>query len=540
MPQPAAGGGGGQGRGGGGRHAAQVAAGIFLTRVLGYVRERVFAHYFGNDSIPADAFRAALRIPNTIRNLLSEGTLAGSFIPVYAALTERPDKAAARALAGAILGLLVLASGVLALLGVALAPAITTVIAQGFDEPRRQLTITLVRILFPMAGLMVISAWCLGILNTHRRFFLPYAAPALWNIAGIVAMLAAGTWFTNRTLPLDAQLYRVALALAWGTVAGSLLQVAVQLPACWKLLHGIALRLSLNLEGVVSVLLAWVPLVLGAGVAQVSGLIDTLLGSFTGPGGVSALGYAQLIQVLPISLFGVSVTAVALPELARDVSAGGQGPAPNEQLRARIAVGFRRIVFFVVPSSIACIALSREIVAALYQTGRFTVHDTALVGNVLAAYGVGLVGQATVKLFASGFYAMRDTRTPVKIAALSLVVSTGLAWALMRWLGAPGIALGSSIGAFLNTTLHLRDLSRRIGSVLRGADWRAFGITLVAGVLAGAAAVGVARLAGGVAPVPRGVAVLGIFGIVYAALTLALQHPDAARTWQSLTAFRER
>ena len=508
--------------------------------MLGYVRERVFAHYFGNDSIPADAFRAALRIPNTIRNLLSEGTLAGSFIPVYAALNERPDKTAARALAGAILGLLVLASGVLALLGIAFAPAITAVIAQGFDEPRRQLTITLVRILFPMAGLMVISAWCLGILNTHRRFFLPYAAPALWNIAGIVAMLAAGTWFANQALPLDAQLHRVALALAWGTVAGSLLQVAVQLPACWKLLHGIALRLSLSFEGVRNVLLAWLPLVLGAGVAQVSGLIDTLLGSFTGPGGVSALGYAQLIQVLPISLFGVSVTAVSLPELSRDASTGAAGPAPNEQLRARIAVGFRRIVYFVVPSSIALIAVSREIVAALYQTGRFTAADTALVGSVLAAYGVGLVGQATVKLFASGFYAMRDTRTPVKIAAFSLVVSTGLAWLFMRWLGAPGIALGSSIGAFVNTTLHLRDLSGRLGSVLRGTDWRAFGIALIAGVLAGAAALGVARLTGSVAPVPRGVAVLGIFGIVYAALTLALQHPDAVRTWQSLTAFRAR
>jgi putative peptidoglycan lipid II flippase len=507
--------------------------------VLGYVRERVFAHYFGNDSIPADAFRAALRIPNTIRNLLSEGTLAGSFIPAYAALNERPDKAAARALAGTILGLLVLASGVLALLGIAFAPAITAVIAQGFDEPRRQLTITLVRILFPMAGLMVISAWCLGILNTHRRFFLPYAAPALWNIAGIVAMLAAGSSFANRALPLDAQLHRLALALAWGTVAGSVLQIAVQLPACWKLLHGIALRLSLSREGVPNVLLAWMPLVLGAGVAQVSGLIDTLLGSFAGPGGVSALSYAQLIQLLPISLFGVSVTAAALPELSRDVVAGGAGGAgPNEQLRARIAVGFRRIVFFVVPSSIACIALSREIVAALYQTGRFTAEDTTLVGSVLAAYGVGLLGQATVKLFASGFYAMRDTRTPVTIATLSLVVSTGLAWLLMRWLGAPGIALGSSIGAFVSTGLHLRDLSRRIGGVLRGADWRAFGITLVAGVLAGVAAVGVSRLTGGLAPVPRGVAVLGIFGIVYAALTLALQHPDAARTWQSLTAFR--
>jgi len=294
----------------------------------------------------------------------------------------------------------------------------------------------------------------------------------------------------------------------------------------------------MRLEGVRNVLLAWVPLVLGAGVAQLSGLIDTLLGSFTGPGGVSALGYAQLIQVLPISLFGVSVTAVSLPELSREASAGGGGPAPNEQLRARIAVGFRRIVYFVVPSSIACIALSREIVAALYQTGRFTADDTGLVGSVLAAYGVGMLGQATVKLFASGFYAMRDTRTPVKIAALSLVVSTALAWLLMRWLGAPGIALGSSIGVFVNTTFNLRGLSRRIGSVLRGADWRAFGITLVAGVLAGAAAIGVARLTGGVPPVPRGVAVLAIFGIVYAALTLALKHPDAVRTWQSLTAFR--
>jgi len=520
----------------GGRQAARVAAGILVTRVLGYVRERVFAYYFGNDSIPADAFRAALRIPNTIRNLLGEGTLSASFIPVYAALNERPDKGPARALAGAVLGLLLLASGVLALLGIALAPTITTVIAKGFDEPRRQLTITLVRILFPMTGLMVISAWCLGILNTHRRFFLPYAAPALWNVAGIVAMLAAGTWFVNRALPPAVQLHRLALALAWGTVAGSMLQIAVQLPVCWRLLHGIALRLSTAPEGVRSVLLAWLPLLVGAGVAQLSGLIDTLLGSFAGPGGVSALGYAQLIQILPISLFGVSVAAVSLPELSRDALGGGGGPGPNEQLRMRIAVGFRRIVFFIVPSSIACIALAREIVAALYQTGRFTADATALVGSVLAAYGVGLLGQATVKLFASGFYAMRDTRTPVKIAAFSLVVSTGLAWVLMRWLGAPGIALGSSIGAFLNTTLHLRDLSRRIGSVLRGPDWRAFGIALAGGILAGAGAVGAARLTGGLAPVPRGLLVLVIFGMVYGALTLLLKHPDAIRTWQSLTA----
>src|SRR5205823_182169 len=140
-----------------------------------------------------------------------------------------------------------------------------------------------------------------------------------------------------------------------GTVAGSLLQIAVQLPACWRLLHGIVLRISTTPEGVRNVLVAWLPLLLGAGVAQLSGLIDTLLGSFTGPGGVSALGYAQLIQVLPSSLFGVAVAAGSRPEVSRDAvgGGGGGGPAPNEQLRARIAVGFRRIVFFVVPSSIA-------------------------------------------------------------------------------------------------------------------------------------------------------------------------------------------
>jgi putative peptidoglycan lipid II flippase len=513
--------------------ASRVAAGILVTRVLGYVRERVFAYYFGR-SAAADAFRAALKIPNAIRNLLGEGTLSASFIPVYAALNEREDKRAARALAGAVLGLLLLASGVLALLGIALAPAITAVVAQGFDAPRRELTTVLVRILFPMTGLMVVSAWCLGILNTHRRFFLPYAAPALWNVAGIIAMVAAGTWLAGRSLPLPDQLYRLSLALAWGTVVGSVLQIAVQLPACWRLLGGIALRFSLAPEGVRHVLVAWAPLVLGAGVAQLSGVIDTFLGSFTGEGGLASLGYAQLIQQLPVGLFGASVVAVSLPELARDAV----GAAPNDQLRARIAVGFRRIAYFVVPSAFAFTAVGPVIVGALFQTGRFDADDTALVGGVLAAYGIGLLGQATVKLFASGFYALRDTRTPVQIASASLVVSALLSWLLMPRLGPAGIALGSSIGGTLNVILHLRDLDRRIGTVLSAADWRVLGSVVVAALVAAGLAVGAAGLAAGWRPIPRGLAVLGIFGLAYGALTLALRHPDALRSWQSLTGSR--
>jgi len=491
--------------------------------VLGYVRERVFAHYFGNGAA-ADAFRAALRIPNALRNLLGEGTLSASFIPVYAGLNEK-NKPAARALAGAILGLLLLASGILAVMGIVFAPAITAAVAQGFDGPRRELTTVLVRILFPMTGLMVVSAWCLGILNTHRRFFLPYAAPALWNIAGIAAMVGAAAWLKGEGL------YGLSLALAWGTVVGSVLQIAVQLPACWRLLEGIPLRLSVAVEGVRQVITAWAPLVLGAGVAQVSGLIDTFLGSYTGVGGLASLGYAQLVQVLPISLFGAAVTAVALPDLARDAI----GEGADAQLRARIALGFRRIAFFVMPSAFAFVALGPQIIAALFQTGRFDADDTMLVGGVLAAYGIGLLGTSTVRLFASGFYAMRDTRTPVRIAITSLVISALLSWFFMRRFGPAGIALGSSIGQSFNTVLHLYDLDKRIGTILQRSDWQIVGLVVAAALIAALLGTGMSHLAAGWRPIPRGIAVLGIFGVAYGALTLAFRHPDATRAWQSLT-----
>jgi len=510
----------------GARHAWRVAAGILVTRVLGYVRERVFAHYFGN-STTADAFRAALRIPNVIRNLLGEGTLSASFIPVYAALHGRGDRAAARAVAGAVLGLLLVATGLLALLGIAAAPAVTTAVAAGFDAPTRRLTIGLVRILFPMTGLMVVSGWCLGVLNTHRRFFLPYAAPALWNIAGIVAMVAAATWLVTPALPIDQRLHRLALALAWGTVVGAVLQVAVQLPSCWRLVgSGMSLRPTLSHPGTRDVLRAWAPVVLGAGVAQISGVIDTQLGSFAGAGGVASLGYAQLVQTLPISLFGVSVAAASLPALSEDADAAGA-----EALRARLAAGFRRIAFFVVPSAFAFVALGPVIVALLFQTGRFGTNDTHLVGAVLAAYGIGLLGSASAKLLASGFYALRDTRTPVRISIVSLVVSTGCAIALIRPLGPVGIALGASTGGVLNLVLQLATLDRRTGQILTARERRYLATAGAAALAAAAAGVATATVAAATGPVPRGLLAVGVFGAVYLGAALLLRHPEAQALW---------
>ena len=497
-----------------GRSAALVAAGIFLSRIVGFVRERVFAHYFGN-SAAADAVRAALKIPNLIRNLLGEGTLSASFIPVYARLVEREDREASRALAGAVASILLVASAGAALLGIALAPAITAVVAPGFDPATRRLTVTLVRIIFPGSGLLVLAAWCLGILNTHRRFFLPYAAPTLWNVTQIAVMVAVGATLAGGDL---------AVWLAWGVLAGSLLQLLIQVPAAVRLAGGLAFRPSFRVAGVADVLTAWTPVVIGAGVAQISSLVDTQLASLLPIGAVASLGYAQLLTNLPIALFGVSVAASSLPELSRDAA----GDTGKEALRARLAEGFRRITYFVLPCAVGFALLGHPLVRLLFQTGQFGARDTALVTGVLAAYSVGLVGWATVKLFASGFYALRDTRTPVLTAASSVVVSVVLSYLLMQRMGPAGIGLGAGIAALYNTTMHLVHLQRRIGPVLLRPDWRAAGLVALAAAGSALPALGALALVTRYGAVAAALAAWGVFGAAFLAVTWALGHPDAA------------
>ncbi len=493
-----------------------MATGILLTRILGFVRERVFAYYLGNGPA-ADAFRAALKIPNVLRNLLGEGTLSASFIPVYARLLERGDEAGARALAGAVLGLLTAASAAAALVGIALAPALTDVVAFGFEGATRDLTITLVRILFPMTGLMVVSGWCLGVLNSHRRFFLPYAAPAVWNVAGIAALWLAAFW--------DRRPASLAVALAWGTVAGSLLQVLIQLPACARLLGGLPFRVSSAVAGVREVRAAWLPVVLGAGVAQLASVADTVLGSLS-PGGVAALGYAQLLQSLPISLFGVAVAASALPELSREAGREQGGAL----LRDRIGAGLSRIAFFVLPMAVGYVLLGELLVGVLFETGRFGREDTAVVAGLLAAYGVGLLAQAATKLLASGYYGLQDTRTPVRIAVSTLAGGTALGYLFLTrtGFGVAGIAFGSALGAWAYAIVALAGLDRRLGvSVIGPGERAALARIGLATALAAVAGLLASRLAAGAPLLPRAAAVWGVFGASYLAAGAALGLPEA-------------
>lgn len=496
-----------------GRFATRVGAGILVTRVLGFVRERVFAHYFG-DGPAADAFRAALRIPNIIRNLLGEGTLSASFIPVYARLIETGDEDGARRLAGTIASLLLLLTAVAAFVGIALAPAITSFAAPGFEGDRRALTITLVEIMFPMSGLLILSAWCLGVLNTHRRFFLPYAAPAIWNVAQIAVLVALGSTLLEM---------RLAVALAWGALAGSLLQLAVQVPSAVRAAGRVRFGFGFREDSVRLVVRAWLPVVFGAGVYQISSLVDQQLASLLAPGAVAILGYAQLVAILPVSLFGVSVAAVALPELSRDVAA-----TDASALRTRLATGTRRVAFFVLPSAVAFAALGGEILGALFQTGAFGPEQTAIAAGVLAAYAIGIPAQSCVKLFASGHYAFGDTRTPVRIAFVSVVVSAGAAFFLMQRYGPAGIALGAAAGAYLNAGLNYRRLAERLDYLLGRTDLRWIAVTVAATIPAGV----VGTWAAAMVPfglIPTAAVGLAAFGFAYGLVTWFAGHPEARR-----------
>lgn len=390
-----------------------VALGILLSRISGLVRDRVFAHYLGN-SMAAGAFRAALRIPNFLQNLFGEGVLSASFIPIYARLNAENDPEAAGKLAGVVASLLAIAVSVLVLAGVGLTPLFVDLVAPGFEGELRQLVIELVRILFPGVGLLVLSAWCLGILNSHRKFFLSYVAPVLWNAAMIGALVLYGHKNTQENL---------AVILAWASVVGSVLQFGVQLPFVFRYSRHLRFSLDTTLKPVRQVFKNFLPMVFGRGVLQLSAYLDSMIASFLGASAVAGLAYAQTIYLLPVSLFGMAVAAAELPEMAVAAS--------HDKLQARLKAGRRQIGFFVVPSAIAFIFLGRYVVAALYQTGAFGPDDTLFVWYILMASALGLLASTWGRLCSSAFYALSDTRTPLKIGILRLSVSAALSLLLL-------------------------------------------------------------------------------------------------------------
>src|ERR1019366_518831 len=314
--------------------------------------------YFGLRSDPADAFNQAFRIPNFLQNLFGEGVLSASFIPIYSRLLAQGDEEESGRVAGAVAAILGLAASALVLLGVLATPLFIDVIAPGFHGAKRELAIRIVRVLFPGAGLLVMSAWCLGILNSHRKFFLSYTAPVVWNFAMLGALVAFGGRMGEASL---------AVVLAWGSVAGSALQLGVQAPEVLRLVRRLRVRLDTSSESVREVLRNFVPVFISRGVVQISAFVDGMLASPLPTGAVTGLANAQTLYTLPVSLFGMSVSAAELPAMS---SALGDEAQVAGQLRQRLNAGLRQIAFFIVPSAMAFLALG-DVVAG----GGFHVRE---------------------------------------------------------------------------------------------------------------------------------------------------------------------
>ncbi len=529
----------------GGRGALLVATGILASRLMGLVRERVFAHYLGNAEAAA-VFKAALRIPNFLQNLFGEGVLSGSFIPVYAQLLGQKEQEEADRLAGAIFGLLALATSLLVAAGMLATPFFVDAIAPGFEGPSRELAIQLVRIVFPGTGLLVLSAWCLGILNSHRRFLLSYVAPVVWNLVIIAALVAAGGRVDQA---------RLVEVLAYSVVLGGLLQFAVQVPSVLRLLGRFRPSLSVASASVRRVLRSFVTVVIGRGVVQISAYVDTAIASLLSERALSSLFYAQTIYLIPVSLFGMAVSAAELPEMSR--ASGGTDDEVNAKLRERLEAGARRVAFFVVPSAAAFLLMGDVVAATLLQTGRFTSADSRYVWYLLMGSAVGLVSATVGRLYASAFYALKDPGTPLRFAVIRVAVGAALAWGLglylpealglPRHLGAVFITMASGGVAWLEAGLLRRALSRRIGSPVGappGLIPKLWACAAVAGIMALSVKmlltwalgpmVGVAEEWGGgllappaLHPVWTFLAAVLPFGAIYFGLTAALGMPQA-------------
>src|SRR5690625_4101595 len=313
--------------------AGTVAAGLFASRLVGFVRRAVVAFFLGGGA-HTDVFQAAVRAPNLLQNLLGEGTISAAFIPVYSRMIQEGREEEAGRFAGAIFSILLVVVSILVLLGILLARPIVSILVPGYvgdaaavaegtlPIDRFELIVAGVRLIFPMTGVLVLSAWALGVLNSHRRFFTPYFAPVLWNVAIIAAFFGGAYFLTGDPLrggdTLSVSTLNDLLFITFaGALVGGVLQFGVQLPEVTRLLRGFRLSLSLRVKGVRESIRAFGPVVAGRGVYQISAYLDMFLASWLGLGALAALRFAQMLYVLPVSLFGLSVAASELPELSR-------------------------------------------------------------------------------------------------------------------------------------------------------------------------------------------------------------------------------
>ncbi len=490
------------------RAASTVALFTLLSRIFGFARDMVVANYFGTKSM-ADAFFVAFRIPNMLRQLTAEGALSAAFVPLFAK-TIIDDREKAFRFANNLLTVLTIFLTGITVLGIIFAPLLLKGFAAGFtDQPEKfQLTVHLTRLLFPYLIFISLAAVFMGMLNTMHHFSSPAASPVMLNAAIILAAVFLRDAFE---LPV--------YALVVGVLAGGVLQLAIQVP--FALRHGWSFRWNFRPgdELIRRIVFLTIPATFGIAVAEINLFVDTMLASLLDEGAVSYLYYAQRLVQFPMGLFGVAMSTALLPTLSAQ-----SGRQETGLMVETLSKSYRATMFLIIPSMVGLFVLREPIVQLIYEHGEFTHLSTRHTAFTLAFFCLGLLGFSGVKIFVSAFYAMGDTRTPVKIAAVAMVLNIVFNLILMKPLQAGGLALATSLSSTINMLALVWLLRKRLGGLDGARIWNSFGrIALAAGAMAAVIYAGWGSIFGGGYTVAGLAVMMVLAAVAYLAATAMLK-----------------
>ncbi|MGQ9707375.1 MAG: murein biosynthesis integral membrane protein MurJ [bacterium] len=456
------------------RRVGLFTLGTILSRLMGVVRESVFAYLFGA-GLTTDAFNVAFRIPNFFRDLFAESALSAAFVPTFVFSLRAGDEKKTWRFAANMFNAILIIISLVVVLGIIFAPTIVKVVAWGFrSEPQKlALTITLTRIMFPFLLFVGLAAWAMGILNACGSFFIPAVAPAVFNI--LSALFPIATYGLLLTLG-----YEPILSMACGVTIGALFQFLFQLPSLRSFGFRYAPVFDLNDPHLRQVFVRWLPMAFGLATWQVNFLINTFLLTFLPQGSVTWVSYAYRIQHLPAGLFGVAIGTVALAQFAHT--------AAERIDRQQFAHGLNLVSVLTLPAAVLLFVLAVPIVRLIYEHGRFTPVDTQLTAQALALYALGVWPAAATRNCAAGFYALGNTRTPALIALVVVSLNILINLVLMRFIGFRSFPLAASITQFLNFSLLIYLLYRRQPDIIERSLFSLFSRTLIAALLCGVVA----------------------------------------------------
>ncbi|MBF0422207.1 MAG: murein biosynthesis integral membrane protein MurJ [Magnetococcales bacterium] len=440
----------------------------FFSRLLGFARDIVIARGFGA-GMGADAFIVALKLPNFLRRLFAEGAFSTAFVPVFSDYLVRGDRKETHEAVCAVFTALLVVLTLLVLICLAAMPWLIYLLAPGFNgNPEKiQLTIDLTRITFPYILFIALVALAGGILNSHDHFGVPAATPMLLNICMIGCALF-----------LSPHLDEPSAGLAIGVFLGGVTQLAMQWPALKKIGMGFSWRWDPKHPAIARTLNLMGPSVLGVSVAQINLLFDLFIASWLPEGSISYLYYADRLVEFPLGLVGIAMATAILPALSARAAAGD-----IDGLHEQLDIGLRFTLLLNIPATVALILLREPLVALLFERGAFTADTTRQAAQALFAYSIGLTFYSLVKVTAPAFYALKDTRTPVRIAITAMISNSVLNIVFMFPLQHAGLALATSLSALLNASLLLHRLHQKTGFSPKPGFWTMFGKTIAASLI---------------------------------------------------------